>query len=89
MEQEQEHTIHVTGAPWKRRAEKTLWSTTKNFPIFQNGIYYKILKVKQTPGRISPPNVMAGCIMIKLLNSTYKEKILKVLDKMDTVQIQK
>ena len=32
---------------------------------------------------------MAGCIIIKLLNSIYKEKTLKVLDKMDTVQIQK
>lgn len=41
-------------SPWKRGAEKTIWSITKNFPIFPNGIYYKILKVKQTPDRISP-----------------------------------
>ena len=41
-------------SPWKRGAEKTIWSISKNFPIFPNGIYYKILKVKQTPDRISP-----------------------------------
>lgn len=47
MEQEQEHTIHVTGA-LKEKELKKLFEAQLKMSIFQNGIYYKILKVKQT-----------------------------------------
>ena len=64
---------HVIGAPEREGLKKIFEEELKISQICQRA-YTRLKKLNRYQTGLSPHNIMAGYIIIKLLNSIYKEK---------------